>query len=141
METPDESVHTFGAIRCPSLRELLDRSEIELDQVAKALDLVNHFAYGHRHASLMPSERRNRLTLFKLVNLVRYLDLLPDVEVYDIGYRCPEQLRAYHCCLKVSIQRAYSRGIDRVSLRIAEQAHERLWQVQQAVTQFYDGLS
>jgi hypothetical protein len=68
METPDESVHTFGAIRCPSLRELLDRSEIELDQVAKALDLVNHFAYGHRHASLMPSERRNRL----YINHLRY---------------------------------------------------------------------
>lgn len=120
---------------------MLDRSQIDLVQVANAFDRVNTFAYGHRHAMLLPTERRDRLTLYKLVNLVRYLDLLPNMDVHELGYRCPEQLRSYHHSLRVSIQRAYSRGIDRDTLHIAEQAHERLWQVQQAVTQFYDGLS
>ncbi|MBK8613533.1 MAG: hypothetical protein IPN85_08550 [Flavobacteriales bacterium] len=141
MESPDELGPAFGAIRYPSLKDMLDRSQIDQEQVVKALDLVNQFAYGHRHAMLLPSERHDRLTLYKLVNLVRFLDLLPDVAVYEVGYRCPEQLCSYHQSLKVSIQRAYRRGIDRASLRIAEQAHERLWQVQQAVTHFYDGLS
>jgi len=120
---------------------MLDRSDVSLEAVASALERVVEVAYGRHNTILESADRRHRLCIHKLVNQIRFLNLLSDYDVFELGYRCPEQLRSYHRSLGQAIHRAYVHKLDRETLILAEEAHERIWQIERAVTLFYDGLS
>lgn len=128
-------------IHYPSLRTILSDKDESLDRHARALEHLTRKAFAMQHQLLTSEERRCRLDLWRLINLTRQLDLLDDLDAFTIGARCPEQLRSYDRSLKKAIRLAYRRGIETEALVLAEKAHERLWQVTIAVTQFYEGLS
>lgn len=125
----------------PKLSELLTHTETDLTKVGEALRALIRVAYGERHWALTTQERSHRATLHKLVNLIDQLALLDDLDVYELGFNCPLQLRRYHTTLQATIPIAYQRGIDRSHLRTLDDAHQRLWQVMNEVTFIYDGLS
>jgi hypothetical protein len=125
----------------PTMRVLLDRSSMELSGYREALAELVTKAYGNRQCLGSVTERRDRLALYKLSNLIGKLDLMADAPVFDIGYRCPEQIRSYHGCLTRSLPRAFQAGLTTVHLAALDDLHERVWQILNEVTAFYDGLS
>ncbi|MBL8001167.1 MAG: hypothetical protein JNL05_04315 [Flavobacteriales bacterium] len=141
MERPIEGAKAAPAIAFPSLRELLHGCHADLSCMADAVERVSQAAFGTHPTLLLAHDRKCRRNLHKFANLLRQLALMPDVPVFELGHRCPEQLRAYHLSLRAGLAKAYAHGIEHESLVAAEEAHERLWHVEQAVTRFYDGLS
>lgn len=124
----------------PGLRSVLRTSGADLALFAEALTSVAYHAFG-RHHLLTATCRHDRLTLHKLVNLIRQLELTNDAPLYELGFRCPEQLRRYHASLCRSLPRAQHNGLPAEQLKLAEQAHDQLSQVHTVVNSFYDGLS
>lgn len=127
-------------VEYPTLRTMLRMTGDDLGPLANALECVARFAFGNHHV-LTVRCRRDRLTLYKLVNLVRQLQLVNDLPLYDLSFRCPEQLRRYHDSLCRSLPRAQENGLPPHQLVLAERAHHHLWQVHNVVTSLYDGLS
>lgn len=125
----------------PKLSDLLSLSETDLTNVAEALRSLIRVTYGERHWALTAQDRVYRATLKKLVNLVDQLILLDDIDVYELGFNCPQQLRRYHTTLQATMPVGYQRGLEREHLRTLDEAHQRLWQVMNEVTFIYDGLS
>lgn len=132
--------HPTRHVEYPSLRSILHMSGDDLGSFANALERVALFAFGTHH--LLPATaRRDRLTLHKLVNLIRQLQLMDDLPLYELSFRCPQQLRSYHGSLCRSLPRAQHNGLPQEQLLLAEKAHDHLWRVHNVVTSLYDGLS
>lgn len=129
------------SIQHPTLKNILALSGANMDQLTEALRKVIQISYGLRHWAILPHERRHRATLLKLVNLMDQIAILDDLDVYELGYACPEQIRRYHRSLQETLPIAVHRGIDHRTLALAEEAHTRLWQVMNEVTLLFDGLS
>ncbi len=141
MVKPIEGTPVNSVIEFPGLREILERCGSDLPRMADAVERVSLSAFGSHPGLVLAHERKCRRNLLKFANLLRQLALMGDMPVFDLGHRCPEQLRAYHLSLRTGISMAHANGIDRDVLAVAEEAHERLWHVEQTVTRFYDGLS
>ena len=125
----------------PTMRFLLDRSGMDLPLYREALRELIRRVYGQRQVCWTRSERHDRLALYKLSNLLGKLELLEDAPVFDLGYRCPEQLRTYHASLTKSRQLGYHAGLSQLHHEALDDLHERVWQILNEVTAFYDGLS
>ena len=108
---------------------------------ARSLERLIGEVFGGHHSLLTPSQRRLRLDLWKLINLMRQMGTLDDVEVFQLGFRCPEQLKRYDHCVKTLIDMSERKGIDRKTQESALLMHAGLWQICLVVTQFYEGLS
>jgi hypothetical protein len=133
--------HIDQGMKYPTLNNILALSGADMEQLTGALRHMIQLCYGHRHWALTPYDRKNRATLYKLVNLMDQIVLLDDLDIYDLSFGCPTQLRRYHQSLKETLPIAVDRGIDRETLILVEEAHTRLWQVMNEVTLLFDGLS
>lgn len=131
----------INQIRYPMLSEVLVASDMDLAEVSKAIKALIRITYGERHWALTPKDRLHRATLKKLANLVDQIALLDDLDLYEMGFNCPQQLRRYHSSLQASVPIAYQLGMSKADLRTLDDAHERLWQVMQEVTFIFNGLS
>lgn len=129
------------AVQFPSIRELLGHTDKDLTVYIEALRCLITNVYGNRHLALTARQRQHRATLNKLSNLLEQIDLLDDAMPYELGYACPGQVKQYSQSLQESVHHAYHNGIDKDTLRLVEEIHERNWQVMQEVTLLFDGLS
>ena len=125
----------------PTLSVIIHRTATDLKTYREAVEQLIAVAFGHRHAALSATQRRDRLTLYKLSNLIGRMELLTDVPVFDMGFRCPEQLRAYHNTLMRGRHLAHCYGTPVATMRVLDDLHETLWMIHNEVTAFYQGLS
>lgn len=125
----------------PSLRMLLKEGDRTLEDHARAIEEVVYVVFGGRYHAMSPKQRRLRLELWKLVNLMRQLDILDDAPVYDLGFRCPEQLKSYERALSALIDGANREEVDAQALTLARRTHARLWQMCKVVRPFCVSLS
>jgi hypothetical protein len=125
----------------PTLSVIVHRTATDLGTYRAAVEELISLVFGHRHTVLTPEQRRDRLTIYKLGNLIGRMELLTDVPVFDIGFRCPEQLRSYHAALMRNCRLAYHAGASGATLRVLDDLHETLWIIHNEVTAFYGGLS
>lgn len=125
----------------PSLRTLLHGGAECIETHARSIELLVHEVFGGNHHLLSVEQRWLRLDLWKFVNLLRQMDALEDVEVFELGFRCPEQVKSYERSLETLIEMAERRDLDPERMKSARLAHARVWHVRKAVTQFSEGLS
>ena len=125
----------------PSLRSIVTLTAVDLDRFALALEHVSAHAFGRHHGLLPPEQRRDRLTLHKLINLLRQLQLAQDLSLYELGFRCPDQLRSYHDTMVRCLPKAKFNGLPDEQLAPAETAYGHLAQVHHVVTSLCSGLS
>jgi hypothetical protein len=132
---------TATAIHFPRLKELITRSTYEPDECARALREMNRLVYGNGHWALMPSQRLHRATIAKLANTLDQLALVDDLDLYQLSFSCPQQLKRYDQSLRATVPVAFKLGIAKDNLRKVEEVHERAWQMLNEVTLLFDGLS
>jgi hypothetical protein len=128
-------------IHFPRLKELINRSTYTPDECATAVRAMSDLVYGRGHWALMPSQRLHRATLAKLANTLDQLALVDDLDLYQLSFACPEQLKRYDKSLRATVPVAFQLGIAKDSLRKVEEVHERAWQMMNEVTLLFDGLS
>ena len=112
-----------------------------MQKQADALRHILTVAYGEHHLFITPLQKKNRGLLYKLINLFEQLELIEHVNVFELGFRCPELLGSYNDCLRVVISTAREKGADLTSLALAEQAHQCILEIFQEVTHSYGQLS
>lgn len=129
------------SIDYPSMRSILNGDLESMEGHAQALEQLTTAVFGGNHCLLTAQERRIRLDLWKLSNLIRQMGTLDDVEVFQMGFRCPEQLKRYNKCVEILIELSKHRGMEGRKVDSALLIRSGLWQICLAVTQFYEGLS
>lgn len=102
---------------------------------------MNRLVYGENHWALMPSQRLHRATIRKLANTLDQFALLDDLDLYELGHTCPQQLKRYDQSMRATVPLAFQLGICKETLRMVEEVHERAWQMLNEVTLLFDGLS
>ncbi|MBL7953978.1 MAG: hypothetical protein JNJ91_02990 [Flavobacteriales bacterium] len=82
------------------MKELINRSTYTPDECATAVRVMSDLVYGRGHWALMPSQRLHRATLAKLANTLDQLALVDDLDLYQLSFACPEQLKRYDKSLR-----------------------------------------
>lgn len=112
-----------------------------MEKHAQTLERLITEVLGGHHMLLTAGQRRLRLDLWKLVNIMRQMSTMDDVDVFGLGFRCPEQLKRYDHCLETLIDMSRRRGVNDHAMASVLLMHAGLCQVCLVVTQFYEGLS
>lgn len=120
---------------------MLEGSRTRLIEYRAALTILIRHVFGDRHVLLSARDRHHRLELYKLSSLIARLELSGEDEVFDLGYRCPEQLARYHIILMESMRRGWATGMPPACWAVLDDLNERVWQVHNEVKAFYQGLS
>ena len=113
----------------------------ELRAYRIAFEQVMYYAYGSVLIPLTRNERFERRQMDRLLATIGQLELIDDTQPFELGFRCPAQLRLYRRVLARAIHLAYLRGMDKEILRVAEDGYTLLWQVHNEVNHLYQGLS
>lgn len=130
-----------GAVLYPNLKQLVQRSNRKLNDYSNALRRLLKVAYGERHLLLTTAQKKQRGTLQKLINLLDQLELMEEVNVFELSFRCPEQLNSYYECVQATIPLAREKGADLMTLTLARQAGDCLLEIHREVTYSADVLS
>ncbi len=130
-----------GAIGHPTLSAMLNGPLARLFEYREALQRLIRHVYGDGHVLLTPRDRRHRLELYKLGSLIARVELSGEEDVFELGYRCPEQLASYHTVLMETMRRGWTSGMPLCYWATLDDLSERIWQVHNEVKAFYQGLS
>jgi hypothetical protein len=125
----------------PTLKQLVERSGTSLKDYLDALRSLLHHAYGERHQILSAKQRSNRLRLQQLINVLDQFCLIENVQVFDLGFKCPEQLNAYKDCLNDTIPMARNSGADLLTLAYSREVSNFLLEIHTEVIRSYGALS
>jgi hypothetical protein len=136
-----ERIVRAEVIQYPMLADLLDRCNYSIGMYKAALHIIVGAVYGHDHGMLSARDRRIRLELYKLKSLLTRIELACEQDVFELGFRCPEQLNSYRAALSESMARVEKGTMARNELAVLDDLHERIWQVNNEVKAFYQGLS
>jgi hypothetical protein len=130
-----------SAIDYPTLRALLPAGAAGLEELAHILERAVLHTFGGPNRLLTAEKRRLRLDLWKLTSLMRQMATLEDVEIFELCFRCPEQMKRYDLAMQALLDLAQRQKLDEPTIDGIRLTLARLWQVRRGITPSVEGLS
>lgn len=125
------------AIGHPTLRHWTDRHGLALSDAVLALMRLSQSVYSDRPVLLDRELKWNYLVLQGFINTLRMLEPLQDRDVFALGQRCPDRLRAQTEALRFSIELAEARCTDLAVIRCAKRIEGMHAEVVASVNAWY----
>lgn len=133
--------HKRIAIHYPKLQEIVTNSGFTLIEAANALKELDRLVCPAHILRTNEQYSNDKATLAKLIVTMDQLDLLKDLELFELAHSCPRQLDQYDMCLGRLRKLALGTELCMRSLAAICKVHAVIRQLSTETSALYQGLS